>query len=336
MKLTLSEIADHVKGEVIGDKNLFIDGVSEIQNGRKGTITFLSNLSYKKYLMNTKSSAVFLTDSNLLKNINGIVVKNPQLAMAKTLELFFPREKKNNVIHKYANISSNSTVGENVSIDSGVNIMSETILSKNCIIGSNTFIGKNVMIGKNTTIHPNVSIYDNTIIGNNVEIHSGTVIGSDGFGYVLDKSVHYKIPQVGNVKIGDNVEIGSNCSIDRGTIGSTIIGEGSKLDNLIQIAHNVKIGKGCLIASQFGISGSTLIGDFCTFAGKVGVAGHIEIGSNSMFAAKSGVTKSLEGGKVYAGYPAREIREHNKRQAIINKLSRIFSNQDSFVEKIKK
>jgi UDP-3-O-[3-hydroxymyristoyl] glucosamine N-acyltransferase len=138
------------------------------------------------------------------------------------------------------------------------------------------------------------------------------------------------------VKIGSNVEIGSNCTIDRGTIGSTIIGEGSKLDNLIQIAHNVKIGKGCLIASQFGISGSTLVGDFCIFAGKVGVAGHIKIGSKSVFAAKAGVTKSLKGGKVYAGYPAREIREHNKRVAIINKVSKIFEKEDDLKEKIKK
>ena len=336
MKLTLGEIAVHVSGELFGDENLLIDGVSEIQNSRKGTITFLSNPSYKKYLAETKSSAVFVTSSDLLKNRDGIVVENPQLAMAKTLWLFFPKKKRIGSIHKYSNVSSNSIIKENVTIESGASIMRRSIINKNSIIGSNTFIGENVTIGQNTIIHPNVSIYDDTIIGENVEIHSGSVIGSDGFGYVTDKNHHYKIPQTGNVKIGSNVEIGSNCTIDRGTIGSTIIGEGSKLDNLIQIAHNVKIGKGCLIASQFGISGSTLVGDFCIFAGKVGVAGHIKIGSKSVFAAKAGVTKSLKGGKVYAGYPAREIREHNKREAIINKVSKIFEKQDDLKEKIKK
>jgi UDP-3-O-[3-hydroxymyristoyl] glucosamine N-acyltransferase len=139
---------------------------------------------------------------------------------------------------------------------------------------------------------------------------------------VINKDSNYKIPQTGKVEIKNNVEIGSNCSIDRGTIGNTIIEEGSKLDNLIQIAHNVKIGKNCLIASQVGISGSTFIGDSCTFAGQVGVAGHLKIGSGSTFAAKSGVTKSLEGGKTYAGFPAREIKEHNKRQAVLNKFGK--------------
>ena len=336
MKLTLGEIAIHDNGQLFGDKNLLIDGVSEIQNSRVGTITFLSNPIYKKHLAVTKSSAVLVNSSDLLKNKDGIVVRNPQLAMAKTIELFSPKKKRIGSVHKYSNVSLHSKIGENVTVDLGANISSKSIVSRNCIVGSNTFIGENVKIGKNTIIHPNVSIYDDTIIGENVEIHSGSVIGSDGFGYVTEKNHHYKIPQIGNVIIENNVEIGSNCSIDRGTIGSTIIGEGSKLDNLIQIAHNVKIGKRCLIASQFGISGSTLVGDFCTFAGKVGVAGHIEIGSNSIFAAKSGVTKSLKGGKVYAGYPAREIREHNKREAIINKVSKIFKNQGNLRENFKK
>ena len=332
MKLTLGEISDHVNGQLFGNEKLLINGVSEIQNSRKGTITFLSNPIYKKYLAKTKSSAVLVNSSSLLKNRDGIVVENPQLAMAKTLELFFPKKKRTGSIHKNSNISKNSIIGEDVVIESGVNIMSKSIVNKNTIIGSNTFIGEHVKIGQNTIIHPNVTIYNDTIIGENVEIHSGSVIGSDGFGYVTHKNYHYKILQTGNVKIENNVEIGSNCSIDRGTIGSTLIGEGSKLDNLIHIAHNVNIGKGCLIAAQFGISGSTLVGDFCTFAGKVGVAGHIQIGPKSIFAAKSGVTKSLKGGKVYAGYPAREIREHNKREAIINKVSKIFKEQDSLKE----
>lgn len=322
MKLTLSEISDHVNGQVIGDKKLLIEGVSEIQDSRVSTITFLSNPIYKKYLEKTKSSAILVKSAELLGNRSGIVVENPQLAMAKTLELFSPKRITEKNIHSSANISSKSTIGDDVNIGPGVIIMSGSIIENGSCIGANTFIGENVVVGFNSVIHPNVTIYEDTLIGDHTIIHSGTVIGCDGFGYVINKDFNYKIPQTGKVEIKNNVEIGSNCSIDRGTIGNTIIGEGSKLDNLIQIAHNVKIGKNCLIASQVGISGSTFIGDSCTFAGQVGVAGHLKIGSSSTFAAKSGVTKSLEGGKTYAGFPAREIKEHNKRQAVLNKFGK--------------
>jgi UDP-3-O-[3-hydroxymyristoyl] glucosamine N-acyltransferase len=322
MKLTLSEISDYVSGQVVGDKKLLIEGVSEIQDSRLNTITFLSNPLYKKYLEKTKSSAILVKSAELLGDKSGIVVENPQLAMAKTLELFFPKKITKKTIHPSANISPNSRIGNDVSIGPSVFIMSNSVIKDGSYIGANSFIGENVVVGFDSVIHPNVSVYNGTFIGDNVIIHSGTVIGCDGFGYVIDKKSNYKIPQTGQVEIKNNVEIGSNCSIDRGTIGKTVIGEGSKLDNLIQIAHNVKIGKNCLIASQVGISGSTFIGDSCTFAGQVGVAGHLKIGPDSTFAAKSGVTKSHKGGKTYAGFPARKIREHNKSQAILNKIGK--------------
>ena len=325
MKLTLSEISDYVNGQVIGDKKLLIEGVSEIQDSKVNTITFLSNPIYKKYLEKTKSSAILVKSAEFLGAKSGIVVENPQLAMAKTLELFYSKKiiKKN--IHPSAIISSKSVISDNVSIGPGAILMSGSIIKNGSSIGANTFIGKNVFVGFNSVIHPNVSVYEGTLIGDHTIIHSGTVLGCDGFGYVSNKNSNYKIPQTGKVEIKNNVEIGSNCSIDRGTIGNTIIGEGSKLDNLIQVAHNVKIGKNCLIASQVGISGSTFIGDSCTFAGQVGVAGHLKIGSGSTFAAKSGVTKSLEGGKIYAGFPARDIREHNKKQAVLNKIGKDYN-----------
>ena len=325
MKLTLSEISDYVNGQVIGDKKLLIEGVSEIQDSKVNTITFLSNPTYKKYLEKTKSSAVLVKSAEFLGAKSGIVVENPQLAMAKTLELFYSKKVIKKSIHPSAIISSESVISDNVSIGPGAILMSGSIIKNGSSIGANTFIGKNVFVGFNSVIHPNVSVYEGTLIGDHTIIHSGTVLGCDGFGYVSNKNSNYKIPQTGKVEIKNNVEIGSNCSIDRGTIGNTIIGEGSKLDNLIQIAHNVKIGKNCLIASQVGISGSTFIGDSCTFAGQVGVAGHLKIGSGSTFAAKSGVTKSLEGGKIYAGFPARDIREHNKKQAVLNKIGKDYN-----------
>jgi UDP-3-O-[3-hydroxymyristoyl] glucosamine N-acyltransferase len=163
-------------------------------------------------------------------------------------------------------------------------------------------------------------------------IHSGTSIGCDGFGFVTHEGIHEKIPQTGNVEIGNDVEIGSNCAIDRATIGTTSIGDMTKMDNLVHIAHNVKVGKGCLITAGFAIAGSSEIGEFCTFAGQVGVAPHVKIGPNSIFAAKSGVTKSLKGGKVYAGYPAREIKEHNKRDALLNEIGRLRKKLDQLAQ----
>jgi len=170
------------------------------------------------------------------------------------------------------------------------------------------------------------------MIGNNVIIHSGTSVGCDGFGFVTENSVHEKIPQTGNVVIGNDVEIGSNCAIDRATIGTTSIGDMTKIDNLVHIAHNVKVGKGCLITAGFAVAGSSEIGDYCTFAGQVGIAPHVKIGPNSIFAAKSGVTKSLEGGKVYAGFPAREIKEHNKREALLTEITRMRQKLDQLIQ----
>ena len=330
MKLTIGEISDHVGGQVIGDLSCLISGVSEIQDSDVGTITFLSNPLYKKYLSQTKAEAIFVKDKKILNGKNGIIVKNPQLAMAKALELFYPIKNKKPSIHKSSIISSKSSFGKNVHIGAGVVIMDDVRIGDNSIIEANSVISENVLIGSECHLYPNVILYEKTKICNNVIIHSGTVIGSDGFGYVTENTNHYKIPQTGNVIIEDNVEIGSNCSIDSATIGSTLIGESSKIDNLVHIAHNVKIGKSCLITAQVGVSGSTTIGDFCIFGGKVGIAGHLKIGSNSVFAAKSGVTKSLPANKIYAGYPAREIKEHNKRQAIINKIEKLYYNQNKF------
>ena len=323
MKLTLSEIAKHVSGEIVGDPNLMISGVSEIQNSRAGTITFLGNPIYNKYLSETKADAVFIKDANSLGHKNGIVVKNPQLAMARTLSLFFPEVLPNPLIHSLACIDKTAKIGKKVSIGSGAVIKAGAIVGDNTTIEANTVVEENIIIGEGCKIHPNVSIYSNTIIGDNVIIHSGTTIGCDGYGYITEDGIHEKIPQTGNVIIENDVEIGSNCVIDRATIGSTIVGTMTKIDNLVHIAHNVTIGRGCLLTAGFAVAGSAEIGNYCTFAGQVGVAPHVKIGDHATFAAKSGVTKSLVGEKVYAGFPAREINKHNKREALINEISRL-------------
>ena len=323
MKIKLGEIASVIEGQVVGDADHLINGVSQIQDANSGTITFLSNPAYRKYLDITDADAIIVEEKSLLKEKMGIVVKNSQFAMAKTLRLFNPVKKEKPFIDPNASISKYASIGKNVSISSGVCIKSGVRIGDGCKIGSNAFIGEDTSLGNNCELYPNVSIYNNVSIGSRVIIHSGTTIGSDGFGYVTIDNIHEKIPQTGDVVIKDDVEIGSNCSIDRATIGSTNVGEMTKIDNLVHIAHNVKIGKGCLITAGFAVAGSTEIGDFCTFAGQVGVAPHLKIGNNSIVASKSGVTRSLKGENTYAGFPARDIKEHNRRQALINEIGRL-------------
>jgi UDP-3-O-[3-hydroxymyristoyl] glucosamine N-acyltransferase len=336
LKLTLGEIAVYVDGKVIGEPDINVSGVSEIQNSLPGTITFLGNPKYKQFLTETQAEAIFVRNEDHLNGKNGIVVSNPQLAMARTLRLFFPQTSFEPSIHESAVIDSTVSVGKNIFIEAGVVIKSGASIGDNSIIGANVVIGNRATIGTNCCLKPNVTIYHNVIIGDNCIIHSGTVIGCDGFGYVKENNIHEKIPQTGNVVIGNDVEIGSNCAIDRATIGITSIGDMTKIDNLVHIAHNVKVGKGCLITAGFAVAGSTEIGDYCTFAGQVGIAPHVKIGSDSVFAAKSGVTKSLEGGKVYAGFPAREIREHNKREAQLQDITRMSQKLDQLLQDRKK
>ena len=320
---TLTELADLVKGKVVGDPTIVITGVSEIQNGRESTITFLGNLKYKKFLLTTGASAVVVTEASLLGNKPGIVHHNPQLAIAKILGEFTPDLQYTSGVNETAYVDSKAKIGKNVTIGAFSVIETGVIIGDNSNIGSHTIIGQKASIGKNCNIFSNIHIYYGTNIGDNAIIHSGTVIGSDGFGFVTDKDINHKIPQNGYVIIGNNVEIGANCAIDRGTIGDTIIEDQCKLDNHVHLAHNVRLGKGCLLTAAVTIAGSVEVGEFCIFAGHVGVAPHVKIGARSVLAAKTGVSKSLTGGKVYAGMPAREIREQHKREAVYSEVARI-------------
>ena len=320
---TLSELADLVKGKIVGDPTMVITGVSEIQNGRESTITFLSNLKYKKYLPTTGASAVVVPEESLLDNKPGIVHHNPQLAIAKILGEFTPKLQYTSGVNETAYVDSKAKIGKNVTIGPFSVIEAGVIIGDDSNIGSHTVIDQKTSIGKNCKIFSNIHIYHGTNIGDNAIIHSGTVIGSDGFGFVTDQDINHKIPQNGYVIIGNDVEIGANCAIDRGTIGDTIIEDQCKLDNHVHLAHNVRLGKGCLLTAAVTIAGSVEVGEFCIFAGHVGVAPHVKIGARSVLAAKTGVSKSLTGGKVYAGMPAREIREQHKREAVYLEVVKI-------------
>ncbi len=320
---TLSELSDLVKGKIVGDPTMVITGVSEIQNGRESTITFLGNLKYKKYLPTTGASAVVVPEASLLDNKPGIVHHNPQLAIAKILGEFTPKLRYTSGVNETAYVDSKAKIGKNVTIGPFSVIEAGVIIGDDSNIGSHTVIDQKTCIGKNCKIFSNIHIYHGTNIGDNAIIHSGTVIGSDGFGFVTDQDINHKIPQNGYVIIGNDVEIGANCAIDRGTIGDTIIEDQCKLDNHVHLAHNVRLGKGCLLTAAVTIAGSVEVGEFCIFAGHVGVAPHVKIGARSVLAAKTGVSKSLTGGKVYAGMPAREIREQHKREAVYLEVVRI-------------
>ena len=320
---TLSKLADLVKGKIVGDPTMVITGVSEIQNGRESTITFLGNIKYKKYLPTTGASAVVVPEESLLDNKPGIVHHNPQLAIAKILGEFTSKLRYTSGVNETAYVDSKAKIGKNVTIGPFSVIEAGVIIGDDSNIGSHTVIDQKTSIGKNCKIFSNIHIYHGTNIGDNAIIHSGTVIGSDGFGFVTDQDINHKIPQNGYVIIGNDVEIGANCAIDRGTIGDTIIEDQCKLDNHVHLAHNVRLGKGCLLTAAVTIAGSVEVGEFCIFAGHVGVAPHVKIGARSVLAAKTGVSKSLTGGKVYAGMPAREIREQHKREAVYLEVIRI-------------
>lgn len=320
---TLQELAKLTGGQVVGNPDLEITGISEIQNGTAGTITFLSNPKYRKYAADTAAAAIIAADEKTLSGANGLLVNNPQLAFAKVMGHFYKPPEINKGIHQSTIISDSATIGKDVSIGPFSIIEGGVSIGNHSIIGSNTIIGQGASIGNKCILHNNITIYHNCIIGDNNTIFSGSVIGSDGFGYVESEGVHHKIPQTGIVITGSNVDIGANCTIDRGAIGNTVIGAGSKFDNLVHIAHNVKTGKGCLFAAGVSIAGSVELGDYCIFAGNSGSIPHVKIGDGAVFAIKSVATKSLPGGKTYAGVPAREIKKYNKKEAVMTEVASI-------------
>lgn len=307
--MNLTELASFIDGQLIGKSNLNITHLSPLNDQLENSISFiLDNSQLKKN--NTLIANAFITFKKIENIDTQIIVKEPQKALAKTIEYYLktkpitPNSKPQ--ISKSSSISPTSTIG------------SSSKIGNNCTIGPNCVIGNNCTLGDNVTLYPNVTLYDNTVIENNVIIHAGTVIGSDGFGYYKDQDSIKKIPHIGYVIIESNVEIGANCTIDRGCLGKTTISSGSKLDNLIQIAHNTHIGKNSLIAAQCGLTGSVKIGNNVTIGGQVGIYATIE--DNVIVAGKSGVTKPIKQNNIVSGFPAENHKTQLKKQAFINKL----------------
>jgi UDP-3-O-[3-hydroxymyristoyl] glucosamine N-acyltransferase len=341
MEFSASQIAEIVNGKVEGNPDVLVNYVSKIEEGKKGTLSFLANPIYTSYVYDTEASIVLVNnDFKPEKEVRTtlIRVKDAYTAFAKLLEFYNKIKLNKSGISAKAHISSSAKIGQNVYIGEFAFIGEGAEIADNAKIYPQVYVGDNVVIGKDTTLFPGSKIYADNIIGKNCNIHSGVIIGSDGFGFAPQGDKNYlKIAQIGNVILEDEVEVGSNTTIDRATLGSTIIRKGAKIDNLCQIAHNVEIGENTVIAAQTGISGSTKIGKNCLFGGQVGIIGHITIADEVKIAAQSGIGKSIKKqGEIVQGSPAFEIGKYQKSYIHFRNLNTIKNKVDELEQKLNK
>lgn len=340
MEFTAKKIANIINGEIEGNPDTKVSGFSKIEEGKEGTLSFIANPKYSKYLKTSKASIIIVSkDFNTKEAVQNTLIKvdNAYESFAKLLS-FADKHKINKTgISKTAAIDESSHIGEDAYIGDYVVIGSNCTIEKNVKILPHCYIGDEVVIKEGTTLYPDVKIYPGCELGANCVIHAGVIIGSDGFGFAPQSNNNYhKVPQVGNVIIEDNVEIGANTCIDRATIGSTIIRKGVKLDNLIQIAHNVEVGENTVIAAQSGIAGSTKIGRDCMFGGQVGIVGHLKIGNHVRIAAQSGITSNIKDGEVVQGAPAFDFGTYQKSYVLFRKLPELYKKINKLEDQIKK
>jgi UDP-3-O-[3-hydroxymyristoyl] glucosamine N-acyltransferase len=324
MKFTARIIADFIKGEIVGNPEEVVTDISRIEEGKKGTLAFLANPKYEKYLYTTEASIILINkDFQITSPLKSTVIRvdNAYDAFTSLLELYTKMVPEKSGIEQPSFIDPTAKIGENAYIGAFAYIGSGAVIGKNVKIYPQTYIGDFTQVSDNTVIYPGVRIYHGCYIGSGCIIHSGAVIGADGFGFVQQPDQQYrKIPQVGNVVIEDNVEIGSNVTIDRATMGSTVIRRGVKFDNLIQIGHNVEIGENTVIVSQAGVAGSTKVGKNCMIGGQVGLAGHLKVGDNVKIGAQSGVSNSLKDGETVLGSPALDVTKQIKAMIVYKSL----------------
>jgi UDP-3-O-[3-hydroxymyristoyl] glucosamine N-acyltransferase len=316
--MLLSEIAQHLGG-VLKGQDRDISGVSTLEEAEKSDITFLANPKYKDKVGDTSAGAIIVGEE-LDIPLAQIIVDNPYLRFAGAVNLLYPEKQHAQGISEQAFVHPDARVDEDACIYPHVYIGQNARVTKDCVIYPGCFIGDNATIGEATTLHPNVVIYDGCILGSHCIIHAGVVIGSDGFGFVWDGEKHFKIPQKGIVVIGDHVEIGSNCTIDRAALTSTRIGSDVKMDNLVQIGHNVTIGDHTIIVAQSGVAGSAKIGRSVVLAAQSGVAGHITVGDGCTAAGRAGVASDLAPGKIVSGFPAMDHRQWLRAQKVYKDL----------------
>ncbi len=325
MQFSATQIALLIGGKVEGNADAAVGSFGKIEEAQQGQLAFLANPKYEEHLYSTKASVIIVNETQELKQpIAATLIRVPDAysAFATLLDKYQQiQQQQLTGIQQPVYIDATAKTGDNVFIGAFAYIGEKVIVGNGTKIYPNAFLGNNVIIGQNSVIHPGVKIYYNCVIGNNVVIHAGTVIGGDGFGFAPQADGSFKkVPQIGNVIIEDGVEIGANTTIDRATIGSTLIKAGAKLDNLLQIAHNVEVGNNTVIAAQAGVSGSTKVGNNVMIGGQAGIVGHINIGDGAKINAQSGVSKSIETGKAVTGSPAHDYTAALRSQAASRKL----------------
>jgi UDP-3-O-[3-hydroxymyristoyl] glucosamine N-acyltransferase len=341
MEFSAAQIAQLIDGQVHGDEQAIVSGLSKIEEGQPKTLTFLANMKYEEYIYETGASiaivnADFEPRRDIPKSLTLIKVPDAYACFAKLLAHYNEMNKKQPGISDRAIVSKSAKIGEGVYIGANAFIDDGAVIEDGAAIYPNAFVGENVKVGKHTTIHPNATIYHNCVMGDNCIIHAGAVIGADGFGFAPDEEGNFsKVPQIGNVILEDNVEIGANATIDRATMGSTILRKGVKIDNLVQIAHNVEIGKNSAMAAQVGIAGSTKVGERVWAGGQAGISGHIKIADDTKIVSQSGIAGSVKkSGQTLMGAPAYDMQEYKKSYFGFRKLPYILKKLRELEDKI--
>ena len=339
MEFNAQQIAQLIAGTVDGDPNVVVRNVSKIEEGKPETLTFFANQKYEKYVYTTQASVVIVNNDFIPQQPVGatrIRVPDAYQALAQLLEMYEQMQPQKSGIEQPSFVHPSASVGDFVYIGAFSYVGENVVVGQNVKIYPQVYVGDNVVVGDNTILYPGVKVYKNCRIGGNCVVHSGAVIGGDGFGFAPDaNNVYKKVSQIGNVVVEDDVEIGANTTIDRATMGSTIIRKGAKLDNLIQIAHNVEIGENTVIASQTGVAGSTKIGRNCMFGGQVGITGHITIADGTRFAAQTGVGGSIKKeNSVFMGSPSMELADYQRAYVVFRKLPELKKQLDVLYKEI--
>ncbi|MGC9942242.1 MAG: UDP-3-O-(3-hydroxymyristoyl)glucosamine N-acyltransferase [Verrucomicrobiota bacterium] len=317
---TTAEIAQLLAGEVLGDANTQLTGLAAADLARPGDLTFAETDEYFAAAENSSATAIIAGKNSTSQKKILIRVASPRIAFAKALAFFFPEPKFAAGTHPSAVIAATAQVDPTAHIGPHCTVGERVRIGAHSVLQANNFVGDDAVLGDGTNLFPNVTIYARSQIGKRVRIHAGTVIGSDGFGYVFDTGFHRKIPQVGKVVIGDDVEIGSNTSVDRGALGSTVIGKGTKIDNLVQVGHNVEIGEHSILCAHVGIAGSAKLGNFVVLAGQVGIAGHLKLGNQVTVGSKSGVMHNIPDGQTWLGIPAQPDKQAKRVVIAVQRL----------------
>jgi UDP-3-O-[3-hydroxymyristoyl] glucosamine N-acyltransferase len=321
---TLQQLAEHVAGQVSGDRQTEIHGIQPFDSAQRGDLTLASDRKYRDCLENTEASAVIVSPDVVSTKKALIQVEDPKIAFARLMGLFFQKTFKARGVSPLAQVSANSTVAQDVSIYPFVFVGDGAVIQEEVTLHPGVSVGNHCIVGPGCTLYPNVTLYDNVSLGSGVILHSGAVIGADGFGYVFDGQQQVKIPQTGRVIIGDNVEIGANSCVDRATFGETVIEKGVKLDNHVHIGHNCHVGENTVFVAQVGISGSVEIGKRCTFAGHAGSVDHVKIGDDVTVMMKTAITKDVSSHSVVSGQPAMEHQKWMKAEALRRRFPEIY------------